>query len=233
MALNETLKKIINTGTTLPTSGTTGAAKRIYQPPHKIQAANHVARQVQDITVNSRILTVCTLTHAGGLFAQTLPAVEVGAHVDIQKFNPYSWVRQIIDYTHSHLTPDMARAVIKTKTFGSLNLTGITIMCGSDRVHSSIIQSFIDRGATFIANWGMTEVGPVAINSTFNPGDAVTTTESIMGNQMYCDTKIVDGELYVKGDICVYDDWYHTGDLVTYNNGVYYYLGRIDAIRTK
>ena len=229
MELNETLKKIINTGTALPTSGTTGVPRRIFQPPHKLQAANSVARQVQDITVSSRILTVCTLTHAGGLLAQTLPAVEVGAHVDIQKFNPYSWVRQIIDYTHSHLTPDMARAVIKTRGFSSVNLTGITIMCGSDRVHSSIIQSFIDRGATFIANWGMTEVGPVAINSTFNPGDAVTITESIMGNQMYCDTKIIDSELHVKGDICVYDDWYPTGDLVQYTSNIYYYLGRKNA----
>ena len=227
MALNEILKKIINIGTALSTSGTTGAPKRIFQPPYKLQAANSVARQVQDITINSRILTVCTLKHAGGLLAQTLPAVEVGADVDIQKFNPYSWVRQITDYTHSHLTPDMARAVIKTRGFNTLNLSGITIMCGSDRVHSRIIQSFIDRGATFIANWGMTEVGPVAINSTFTPGDTVSLTESIMGDQIHCDTKIVDGELLVKGDICVYDDWYHTGDLVTYNNGDYYYLGRI------
>ena len=229
MALNETLKKIINTGTALPTSGTTGAPRRIFQPPHKLQAANSVARQVQAITINSRILTVCTLEHAGGLLAQTLPAVEVGALVDIQKFNPYSWVRQITDYTHSHLTPDMARAVIKTRGFSSVNLSGITIMCGSDRVHSRIIQSFIDRGATFIANWGMTEVGPVAINSTFNPGDVVTTTENIMGNSVHCETKIVGGELYVKGDICVYDDWFATEDIVSEVNGMFYYMGRKNA----
>jgi len=227
MALNKTLKKIIDTGTALPTSGTTGAPNRIFQPPHKLSAANSVARQVQDITVNSRILTVCTLTHAGGLLAQTLPAVEVGADVDIQKFNPYSWVRQITDYTHSHLTPDMARAVMKTRGFNTVNLSGITVMCGSDRVHSNIIRSFIDRGATFITNWGMTEVGPVAINQTFNPGDTIKTTETIMGNCAYCDVKIEDNQLFVRGDICVYDDWFATGDLVTYNNGVYYYLGRI------
>ena len=227
MALNETLKKIINTGTALPTSGTTGAPKRIFQPPHKLAAANSVARQVQSITSNSRILTVCTLKHAGGLLAQTLPAVEVGADVDVQKFNPYSWVRQITDYTHSHLTPDMARAVMKTRGFNTVNLSGITVMCGSDRVHSSIIQSFIDRGATFIANWGMTEVGPVAINQTFNPGDTINTTETIMGNQVHCDVKIEDNQLFVRGDICVYDDWFATGDIVTYNNGVYYYLGRV------
>lgn len=227
MALNETLKKIINTGTALPTSGTTGAPKRIFQPPHKLAAANSVARQVQSITSNSRILTVCTLKHAGGLLAQTLPAVEVGADVDVQKFNPYSWVRQITDYTHSHLTPDMARAVMKTRGFNTVNLSSITVMCGSDRVHSSIIQSFIDRGATFITNWGMTEVGPVAINQTFNPGDTINTTETIMGNQVHCDVKIEDNQLFVRGDICVYDDWFATGDIVTYNNGVYYYLGRV------
>ena len=227
MALNETLKKIINIGTALPTSGTSGTPKLIFQPPHKLQAANSIARQVQDITVNSRILTVCTLTHAGGLLAQTLPAVEVGADVDVQKFNPYSWVRQITDYTHSHLTPDMARAVMKTRGFNTVNLSGITVMCGSDRVHSNIITSFIDRGATFITNWGMTEVGPVAINQTFNPGDTIKTTETIMGNQVHCDVKIENYQLYVRGDICVYDDWFATGDLVTYNDGVYYYLGRI------
>ena len=227
MALNEILKKIINTGTALPTSGTTGAPKRIFQPPHKLRAANSVARQVQSITSNSRILTVCTLKHAGGLLAQTLPAVEVGADVDVQKFNPYSWVRQITDYTHSHLTPDMARAVMKTRGFNTVNLSGITVMCGSDRVHSSIIQSFNDRGATFITNWGMTEVGPVAINQTFNPGDTINTTETIMGNQVHCDVKIEDNQLFVCGDICVYDDWFATGDIVTYNNGVYYYLGRV------
>tara|TARA_R110000764_G_scaffold38427_5_gene85103 strand:+ start:213 stop:896 length:684 start_codon:yes stop_codon:yes gene_type:complete len=227
MALNEILKKIINTGTALPTSGTTGAPKRIFQPPHKLAAANSVARQVQSITSNSRILTVCTLKHAGGLLAQTLPAVEVGADVDVQKFNPYSWVRQITDYTHSHLTPDMARAVMKTRGFNTVNLSGITVMCGSDRVHSSIIQSFNDRGTTFITNWGMTEVGPVAINQTFNPGDTINTTETIMGNQVHCDVKIEDNQLFVRGDICVYDDWFATGDIVTYNNGVYYYLGRV------
>tara|TARA_R110000868_G_scaffold46871_1_gene154453 strand:- start:101 stop:790 length:690 start_codon:yes stop_codon:yes gene_type:complete len=229
MELKRILKDTLEKDCVLYTSGTTGPKRSVVQPHNKLLASNSVAREVQNINNQSRILTVCDLKHAGGMLAQTLPAYEVGAHVHVQKFSAFSWVKQITDYTHSHLTPNMARAVIKTKTFGSLNLAGITIMCGSDRVHSSIIQSFIDRGATFIANWGMTEVGPVAINSTFNPGDTATTTESIMGNQMYCDTKIVDGELYVKGDICVYDDWYPTGDLVQYTSNIYYYLGRKNA----
>ena len=58
---------------------------------------------------------------------------------------------------------------MKTKSFNKLKLDDKIIMCGSDRVQSGIIQNFIDRGAIFIVNWGMTEVGPVAINRNFVP----------------------------------------------------------------
>jgi len=227
MELKSTLNKILEQGTVLSTSGSTGKPKQIKQPVKKLLAANSVAREVQDINSNSRILTVCTLEHAGGLLAQTLPAFEIDAHIEVQSFNAFAWVRQIQDYTHSHLTPDMARAVLKTKGFEELDLTGITIMCGSDRVSSQLIQAYIDRGATFIANWGMTEVGPVAINKTYKPGDIVNNTESIMGDTAWCDIKFINGtELHVYGDICVYDDWFPTGDLVKVDGPVLYYLGR-------
>ncbi|MBG10967.1 MAG: hypothetical protein CMD92_07355 [Gammaproteobacteria bacterium] len=217
---------MIMEGCILQSSGSTGTPKNIFQPPEKLRYANSIARQVQGITKDSKILTVCTLRHAGGLLAQTLPGYEVNAEIEVEKFNAFSWVRKIKDFTHSHLTPDMARAIMKTKSFDSLNLEDKIIMCGSDRVQSGIIQNFIDRGAIFIVNWGMTEVGPVAINRTFEPGMKVQTTETIMGNETHCDTKIVAGELYVKGDICVYDDWFATGDIVAKEDGHYYYMGR-------
>tara|TARA_B100000674_G_scaffold128463_1_gene98951 strand:- start:166 stop:843 length:678 start_codon:yes stop_codon:yes gene_type:complete len=220
------LENIIKEGCVLQSSGTTGEPKSIFQPPNKLKLANEVAREVQKIDSKSKILTVCTLKHAGGLLAQTLPGYEVDAEIEIEQFNPFLWVRKIKDFTHSHLTPDMARAIMKTKSFKDLNLEGKIITCGSDRVHSSIIQSFIDKGSTFIVNWGMTEVGPVAINKTFVPDMEVETTETIMGNMAYCDTKIVDGELYVKGDICVYDDWFATGDIVRKEDNDFYYIGR-------
>ena len=223
---NINLNDILTRGTVLSTSGTTGKPKRIKQSVHKLRAANSVARQVQHITKDSKILTVCTLKHAGGLLAQTLPAYEVGAEIEIQPFNAWAWCRQITNYTHSHLTPDMARAVMKTHGFEKLDLQGITIMCGSDRVSSQLIQAYIDRGATFIANWGMTEVGPVAINKKYYPGETVQNPESIMGNMFWCDYKTVDNELYVYGDICVYNDWFPTGDIVKIVDNTMYYIGR-------
>jgi len=227
MSSDINLNDILINGITLSTSGSTGTPKQIFQPVKKLLAANSVAREAQGIDSNSRILTVCSMKHAGGLLAQTLPGYEVGALINVQPFNAYVWVRQIVDYTHSHLTPDMARAVMKTKGFENLNLSGITIACGSDRVHSSIIQNFISRGATFIVNWGMTEVGPIAINRLYKPGETVATKETILGNRVWCDYKIENNELYVRGDICVYDDWFATGDIVIKdNNDMIYYIGR-------
>ena len=223
------LTKIISNGTTINTSGTTGPSKPIWQSPEKLAYANKAAVECQGLTSNSKVLTVCSLDHAGGLLAQTLPAISVGAPVTITPFNAFKWIGAIKNYTHSHLTPNMARAAMSTKTFKTIDLTGIVIMCGSDRVHSNVIQAYIDRGATFIANWGMSEVGPVAINKTFKPGDTINHTESIMGDTTYCETKIVDGELHVYGDISVYDDWFATGDMVEYKDGSFWYLGRKDA----
>ena len=222
------LRTILSNGCTISTSGTTGPKKPIWQSPEKIYFANKAAVRCQKITEKSKILTVCTLDHAGGLFAQTLPAISVDAHVDIEPYNPYAWIKNIQNgYTHSHLTPNMARGIMATKTFkNGFDFNGITIMCGSDRVHSNIIEAFIDKGATFIVNWGMSEVGPVAINKIFNKGDTVVEHESIMGDTIYCNTKIIDNELHVKGDICVFDDWFATGDLVEYKDSTYWFLGR-------
>ena len=77
------VEKILEEGISLKTSGSTGIAKAIYQDPKKIRSANAVARKVQKINAKSKILTVCSLRHAGGLLAQTLPGLEIGAYVEI------------------------------------------------------------------------------------------------------------------------------------------------------
>lgn len=224
-------------GGVLQSSGTTGAPKTIEQPVHKIRAANRVAIDAQQITRSSRIYTVCKTTHAGGLLAQTLPAYSIGAEVTVEDFNAYRFVREIHKYTHTHLTPDHARAIMKTKGFKNLSLKGTWITCGSDPVGWDIIRPFVERGATFMANWGMTEIGPVAINATYyNLEDVFYAQEretrgTILGNTYYCDYRIKDGTLHVRGDISVYGDtWYDTQDVVAQNLlGEMFYIGRKNA----
>lgn len=227
-------RHIIDNGVILKSSGTTGIPKEIFQPPKKIQASNAVAIESQQLTKHSRIYTVCKMEHAGGLLAQTLPAYSIGADIVIEDFNAYRWVKEIYKYTHTHLTPNHCRAIMGTKDFWHCDLKGIWITCGSDPVDWDIIEAFVDRGATFMANWGMTEVGPCAINTVFTNVDMIENFKdgcindlTLLGNVSYVDWRIQNSELYVKGDICVYDGWFATGDLVEVNNSKdLYYVKR-------
>jgi len=227
-------KKILKQGITLESSGTTGTPKKIFQSPEKLAEANKVAIQAQRLTENSRVYTVCKTAHAGGLLAQTLPAVSIGAKVDVEDFNAYTWVSKINKYTHSHLTPNHARAIMLTKGFKDLDLRGIFITCGADPVSWDIIEAFVEKGCTFMSNWGMTEIGPITINSTFNSMSDVEQVKTrcpegatILGDTSYTMYRINnDSVLEVKGDICVYDDWYTTNDVVEMVDGILFYKGR-------
>jgi acyl-CoA synthetase (AMP-forming)/AMP-acid ligase II len=228
------LKNILLNGIELKSSGTTGPAKTIFQSPEKLKAANNVAIDSQELTKNSRVYTVCKMQHAGGLLAQTLPAYSIGADIVIEDFSAYRWVKEIYKYTHTHLTPKHCRAIMGTKDFWNCDLNGLWITCGSDPVEWDIITAFVNAGATFMTNWGMTEVGPCAVNTVFPNIESVESYKeyqldgmTLMGDRTYVDWKIENGEFFVKGDICVYDDWFATGDLVNTNYpGDLYYDGR-------
>ena len=235
MELKNTLSKILKEGTDLLTSGTTGAPKVIFQTPEKLYHANKSAIDSQQLTKQSKIYTVCKMTHAGGLLAQTLPGFSIGADITVVNFNAYEFNKEITKNTHTHLTPTHGRILALTKGFKHLNLTGIHVTCGSDPVPWEMIESFVSKGATFTTNWGMSEVGPCAINTTFTSMDQVADYKSrsikgatLLGDQAYCSVDIRDNELYVKGDISVHGNkWFATGDMITVNsNGEFYYLGR-------
>jgi len=223
------LTKIISDGCTISTSGTTGTPKEIEQTPTKLKAADAVAIKCQKLTPESKVYTICKTDHAGGLLAQTLPAVRIGAEVTIEPFNAFRFCREIGKYTHTHITPGHAQLIMRTKGFKDLDLTGIWVTCGSDPIDWNIIESFVEHGAIFMANWGMTEIGPCAINHVYRTIEDVHKLKdenTILGTNVYCGTKVVDNELYVRGDICVYDGWFATGDLVEEREYGFYYLGR-------
>jgi len=214
-------------------SGTTGEPKLYYQPTVKILAASKVAINVLGLTPESKVYTCCRLTHAGGLLVTKIPCEIIRCENDIVKFSAYDFVKDIQKYTHSHITPDHARAIMGTKGFRNLNLTGITIMCGSDRVTWDIIEAFVGKGCRFITNWGMSEIGPVTINHTFDSMEEVYRVKEIcpanmtvLGGNKYCEYR-VDKTLSVKGELCIYDDWYDTKDVVVEIDNILFYIGRL------
>lgn len=226
-------QKILQTGVEIYSSGTSGQPKPFFQTPEKLESANKVAVASQRISKESKIYTCCKITHAGGLLAQTLPAISIGASVDIEPFNAYTFVKKIKNYTHTHITPLHAKAIMLTKGFQTLDLTGVWVTCGADPVTWDIIEAFVERGAIFMTNWGMSEIGPTAINTTFTSMEQVKkikqfspTDATILGNVFWCDWKIDQGELIVKGDISIFNGWYPTKDKVLFRSDYLYYLGR-------
>lgn len=219
----ENLKTYLSKGVYVKSSGTTGTPKNIFRTPENLKYCNKVAVESQKITKDSNIYTVCKMDHAGGMLAQTLPAISVGADVTIEAFNPKRFISQIHKYTHTHLTPRQAKIISKTKCFTMMDLSHLWITCGSDIVPYETIKSFVRQGATFMANWGMSEIGPCAINTVFDNLEYVERHQEwapkglpIMGENLYCNYQIdyKNNELLVKGDICVYDGWFRTGDKV-------------------
>lgn len=226
-------QQMLSNGTTIYSSGTTDQPIAYFQPPDKIKIANEIARFRQQISKSSKIYTCCKLTHAGGLLAQTLPALEIGATVDIEDFNAYEFVKKIKNYTHTHITPLHAKAIMMTKGFHNLDLTGLWVTCGADPVTWNIIEAFVSKGAKFMANWGMSEVGPIAISTLFDSLEKVMYYKSlcppdatILGDVASCEVKLVNNELFVKGKISIYDDWYATKDKVMTTQAVFFYQGR-------
>jgi acyl-CoA synthetase (AMP-forming)/AMP-acid ligase II len=220
----------------LLTSGTTGDSKNIFQPEKKLEAAATVALKAQYMDDKSRVLTVCRMNHVGGALAQTHPAQFIGAHVDIKKFNPFTFFEDIKGYTHTHLVPQHIDMLLKIHGihFGKVDLEGVFITCGSDRVYKRQIRPFVERGATFMSNWGMTEVGPIAINTVFTCVKDIhrkidwddSHGDTLLGDECWLETDIQDDELLVKGDICVYPLWIKTGDLVEMREGKLIFKGR-------
>ena len=227
-------KNILNDGIEISSSGTTGPAKMVFRTPSNLRACIDVAIDAQHLTRSSKVLTVTRMTHAGGLLTQTLPAYSIGAEFKVQQFNAFSFLKDFKDYTHTFLAPAQMTALMNTKGFKDCDLTGKRILGGSDPVSWEMIEAFVSKGAIVQPNWGMSEVGPIVINIEFDSMDKVQYVKertpdeyTIMGDTYYCDWKIIDHELYVKGPTSIYNDWYATGDIVALDMGKrMYYLGR-------
>jgi len=156
-------------GIGIVSSGTTGEPKLIWRSPDNLRACNEVAIHAQQLTSKSKILTVTKTDHAGGLLLQTLPAYTLGCKViDVEKFNPWTFIKKVKGYTHTFLTPEQMKAVMMTKGFRDCDLTGIRILGGSNPVSYDMIEAFVSKGALVQPNWGMSEIGPIAINIVFD-----------------------------------------------------------------
>lgn len=226
---------VLDNGKTLYTSGTTGAPKELFKTPANVKAVCKANIKLQNITSNSRIYTCTDPNRSGGLFVQSLPALTVGADVYITEFNAYRFVRELVNYSHTAITPRMAKLIMATKNFRNVNLTGIVVNIGSEPVTFDIIREFVEKGAHVTIGWGASEVGPLGAVSWFRTIADVDRLEALapkgttpLGEELAFEYRLSPrGTMMVKGDISIFDDWWDTGDLVDYVGGSLFYRGRL------
>lgn len=210
-----------------------GNRKCIFMSDRMIMSNAENATNCQSLTSNDTILTVCSLNHTGGLSAQTIAGLLVGAHIIVEQFNAFNFLRLIAqhDVTVTHLIPVMIDALIKVNsdiTVSSLRL----VMAGSDCVNKEHVEYWLSKCVPFIVNYGMTEAGPIIINHKFNPGDdlSVFSKGVLLGTTAWCQVDIVDGVLMLKGSsLMINNVWFNTGDCVEKYNEWFIYNGRHSA----
>jgi acyl-CoA synthetase (AMP-forming)/AMP-acid ligase II len=176
------------------------------------------------------VYTVCSLHHTGGINAQSIPALLVGAHVVTESFNAYNFFRRIaeIGATITHIVPRMMTALSKVKRVSTPTLH--TVMCGSDCVEKWHVEFFIESGCDFIINYGLTEAGPIIINHRFQPGDdlSIFNYGVPLGTRSWCRTVIIGPQLCLLGD-SVINKSLQTGDCVYMRGEWFIYSGRVTA----
>lgn len=216
----------------LYSSGSTGNRKPIIITEHMILANIKNILEFNNFTADDRILTVCSLNHTAGLTCQTLSGLFAGSSIIIEPFNAFNIIRLLKEHsiTITHVVPLMTDATMKVSDKTHLpNLRLVWI--GSDCIKLKHVNYWLSSNTDVMTVYGMTEAGPPTIAQIFNSKDDLSIFNDgyPVGNKIFCDYKIIDDELFLKGDIVNTPNWLQTNDCFKIVNGVFYYTGRKSA----
>jgi len=216
------------------TSGTTGQPRGALHTVAGMQANLRAAVDAQGLTADDRVLSVLPLFHVGGLCIQTLPALAVGAALQLHaRFEPAAWFDAVEQWrpTTTLLVPAVMRALVEHPRWAGADLSSLRFVnSGSQIVPRALIDAFHARGLPVAQVYGATETGPVSI--VLRPEDALARPgmagRPALGVQMRLGPA---GEIALKAPNLMRryhrssdtgidaDGWFATGDLATLHDG--------------
>jgi Acyl-CoA synthetases (AMP-forming)/AMP-acid ligases II len=226
------------------TGGTTGAPKGAVLPHRALMrgSLNGTFAPGKQLACN-RYLNVLPLSHVFGLIRGTMSALYTGAEwvscANVKEsISKFPMVRPTILVAVPGICEILMGLV---KMYGKPFLGGELryIISGAANVAPKLIAEYGEIGVSLFAGYGLTEGG----NLTSGNIDVVERPTSV--GQIYpCqETKLVDGELWIKGDnvflgyygdpektaeALTEDGWLKTGDLARFDeDGYMYIVGRI------
>jgi fatty-acyl-CoA synthase len=234
------------------TGGTTGLPKGAVIS-HRMICWNVMNTVIHDVTHNDVYLCVFPLFHAGGLFAYVSSQVVFGnTTILTRQFDPVQ-VLDLIERENVTIfagVPTMYQTMMQAANFESADLSSLRFCTsGGAPLPVPVIEHYTKtKGIRFKQGFGMTEFGPGLF--ALAPEDAIRKAGSIGRPNFFVDVRVVDennqplppghiGELVLKGPsmcsgywddpaasaaMCDADCWFHTGDLVRYDEEWYFYV---------
>jgi fatty-acyl-CoA synthase len=234
------------------TGGTTGLPKGA-MISHRMIAWNVLNTVIHDITHDDVYLNVFPLFHTGGLFTYTSAQVVLGGTtILLRQFDP-SLVLETIERERVTVfagVPTMYQMMTQAPNWDRADLSSLRFCTsGGAPLPVPVIEQYTrEKGIRFKQGFGMTEFGPGVF--ALSPEDAMKKAGSIGRPNFFVDVKVIGedqtvlgphqpGELLLKGpSFCsgYYDDpvatgravdaegWFHTGDIVTYDEEWYFYV---------
>lgn len=226
------------------TSGTTGKPKLIAHTHEKLWQNASNCSQKLGLNQNDRISLPVPIYHLFGLGAGLLPAVLVGASIDLQvKANILTFLQRekLFNPNIVFLTPSFAQTLLKTRK--SPRHYRFTVMAG-DRILPNTFERYEEQFGTVLTLYGSSEMGVMSIancdestevrkNTVGKPLSGVEIRlETSEINQLLCrHQSAFSGYLDDDGNwlSTIDNDWFATKDLAQIDeDGYLKILGRSD-----
>lgn len=238
--LRETGQPLPGLALIMSTSGTSGKAKRVALTDENLLNQLETHTDALGINDTHRVLSVLPWHHSFGLLVDLWPALLGGGTVYVEttggrETNEVLRSALQVEATHLSMVPLMAERLFQMPQGPEL-LNRVSGVIGGAPIDSGMAEQL--RGTRLRIGYGQTEASPgIALGETgeFSPG--------WLGTPIGCETRVVEGELHVRGpNVCAglwnhgveplsdSTGWMPTGDLVEPAGDGYRFVGRADDL---
>ncbi len=221
------------------TGGTTGKSKgALLNHGALTRGSYNGCLGIKDV-FNQRMLLVLPLTHVFGLVRNLLTTLQTGGTLFITQNNKDMFKDcAIFKPTVMVMVPALAEMCLNLSKQFKRNMLGESlklIICGASTVPPYLVKEYKPLGITLLPGYGLTESSNLVSGNPNGEYKPASVGFPYPGQ----DLKIVDGELWIKGDNildCYYkeeeetknafsnDGYFKTGDLVRFDDEGYLYI---------
>lgn len=237
-------------GCLFKTSGTTGKQNYIFHSFENIWINAGIAAKGQNLSSDSKVLSLLTYSHMGGFCMQALPALRAGAQIIIENSRNYAVVAQhLSSVSHSILVPSMFRFVNEYCRNQKIKFSNRPlIITGSVPVSNLILKQMLELNFNIQVIYGLTEMGPYVSRYELSSVNDLKPHEFYLGmplSEYEIKLEISTGEILLHGpckgqaynlstgttmDLLHIDSWLKTEDAAVEIGGELYFAGRFSQV---